>query len=324
MRIRADSRIAPKNRTSECAECAELEYKKMFRGQLLCMVGRRNYGTPRMFEKIVSALKVTGIDVETSERHVLKDSLKAVDEFHVGGQLATAHLVKQLWLEPGMKVLDIGSGLGGTARFIGSGYPGVSVRGIDITREFVDVAEQLTQLVMNEDEHDISFSEGSALAVDAGDATFDRVIMLHVGMNIEDKEALFKEVYRLLKPDGLFALYDMMHTGEKGKSELSFPLPWASTSTDSFVGTQEDYVAASTAAGFKASRVQVTDRSQFAKDFFKPVHKRLSAGPDATLPPLSMMITFGDHAVAKMRNIIHVVKEDIATPKEMIFIKGST
>ena len=54
------------------------------------------------------------------------------------------------------------------------------------------------------------------------DANFDAAYMLHVGMNIEDKESLCVEISRVLRPGSRFAIYDLMRTAE---GELSYPLP---------------------------------------------------------------------------------------------------
>jgi hypothetical protein len=48
--------------------------------------------------------------------------------------------------------------------------------------------------------------------------------MIHVGMNVEDKPALFTGVHRVLKQGGTFAVFDVMRTRE---GELSYPVPWA-------------------------------------------------------------------------------------------------
>jgi 2-polyprenyl-3-methyl-5-hydroxy-6-metoxy-1,4-benzoquinol methylase len=67
------------------------------------------------------------------------DDLGPVDEFHIGGRQATAELAAQLELDSDDHVLDVGSGLGGTARFLSHNY-GCRVTGIDLTQEYVEAA----------------------------------------------------------------------------------------------------------------------------------------------------------------------------------------
>ena len=55
---------------------------------------------------------------------------------------------------------------------------------------------------------------GSALALPFGMAGFDRAYTIHAGMNIADKLGLFREVRRVLKPEGLFAIFDLMSIQE--------------------------------------------------------------------------------------------------------------
>ena len=282
----------------------------------------RKYGSVSfLYESILSALEKSGVEA-SSKNPNLHDTLKAVDEFHIGGRAATTHLLKQVDLCPGMKLLDIGSGLGGTARFIVTEYPGVQVKGIDLTPEFVEVASKLTHLTGFDGVagSDINFAVGSALAIGGEDASYDRATMLHVGMNIEDKELLFREVARVLKSGGIFAIYDAMLANGTTNAQLPTPLPWADSEEGSHVSTSEDYSRAAEAAGFTLEAA--TDRSEFAKAFFAPILKKLSARDgEKGLPPLSMLITFGRDAITKMHNVIHVVNSDAVAPKEMIFRK---
>ena len=154
---------------------------------------------------------------------VTPDELSPVDEFHVGGRQATEELMQQLHLAKDVRVLDVGSGLGGPARFVASRY-GSRVTGIDLTAEYVETARTLTEWTGLGER--LSFHHGSALDTPFADAEFDSAYMLHVGMNIPDKKALFREVSRVLKAGGLFAVYDVMKTGD---APLAFPVPWAST-----------------------------------------------------------------------------------------------
>jgi SAM-dependent methyltransferase len=129
---------------------------------------------------------------------VTVDDLGPVDEFHTGGRQATIDLLDQMQLRPGYSVLDIGSGIGGTARLLAHRY-GCRVTGIDLTPEFVTVAEALTRSVGLEEQ--VTFHGGDVTGMPFATASFDAATLLHVGMNIADKRAVFAETARVLKPE---------------------------------------------------------------------------------------------------------------------------
>ena len=99
----------------------------------------------------------------------------------------------QLEFLPHLHVLDIGCGLGGASRYFAQEH-GCRVTGVDLTDEYVRVAAMLSQRVGLEDR--VSYLRCSALRLPFGAASFDGAYMLHVGMNIRDKAALFAEVRR--------------------------------------------------------------------------------------------------------------------------------
>ena len=148
---------------------------------------------------------------------VTVDDLAPVDEFHIGGRQASEHFLDQFGLTPDNRILDVGCGLGGPARFVASRY-GCRVDGIDLTPEYVETGTTICKWVGLDDR--ISLHRGSALSMPFADGSFDGAYMLHVGMNIEDKAGLCAEVGRVLRPSALFGIYDVMKTGD-GEMHLS-------------------------------------------------------------------------------------------------------
>src|SRR5271166_2791644 len=88
---------------------------------------------------ILAALQGIGKDIE----HLTPDDLAPVDEFHGGQRAATVRLAELAGFRGDERVLDVGSGLGGPSRYLAWRY-GVRVSGVDLTAEFVRVAEMLT------------------------------------------------------------------------------------------------------------------------------------------------------------------------------------
>ena len=156
-------------------------------------------------------------------------------------------MVERLGVARGARVLDVGCGIGGMARTLAV-QRGAKVTGIDLTPAFVAAAADLSRRAGIDG---VEFVEGSATALPFADASFDAATMLHVGMNVADKAALFREVARVLKAGGGFAVYDVMRVGP---GALTFPMPWIADPAASFVAEPEDYAAAALAAGFRETR----------------------------------------------------------------------
>jgi ubiquinone/menaquinone biosynthesis C-methylase UbiE len=218
-----------------------------------------HYAHGSLEEAIFDALSVAGKD---PSRLALTD-LAQVDEFHIGGREATVDLAQQLPFGPGFHLLDVGCGLGGGSRYFAQ-ERGCKVTGIDLTEDYVRVAGVLAARVGLGDR--VSYRRASALALPFARESFDGAYLLHVGMNIRDKAALFAEVRRVLKPGGVFAIYDVMREKEGG--ELTFPLPWASRPDISFVDSAGTYRSLLEQAGFV---VQVErSRRELRHRFFPP------------------------------------------------------
>lgn len=236
------------------------------------------------------------------------DDLAPVDEFHIGGRPATVALCAQLGIGADTEVLDIGCGIGGTARFIASAFAG-RVTGIDLTDEYVEVARELSDWTGLGEM--VAFETGSALATPFGDDSFDAAVQLHVGMNIEDKAVMFEEVFRVVRPGGRFGVYDVMRMCD---DEHDFPVPWAGDPSISFVDTPAHNREALEAAGFVVTTER--DRGSFAVGFFDALESRAAerGGP----PPLGLHLIMGSAAPTKIANMIAAVRSGTIAPVEFV------
>ena len=235
-----------------------------------------------------------------------RTSLAAADQLHIGGTDATQSVAEGAGLRAGMRVLDVGCGIGGPARYLAH-HLGVTVRGVDLTPESVRTAESLTR--RSGLEGPVQFSVASALELPFDDGSFDAATMMHVGMNIADKEGAFREIHRVLKPGGIFALYDIMSTAA---SAPQFPLPWASTPASSFVEDRTGYLAALTAAGFRLEGER--NRHGFAVEFLQRTQDKMSA---SGAPPLGMHLHMGTDATVKLGNLAAGVRQGVLAPVEL-------
>ena len=235
------------------------------------------------------------------------DDLAPADEFHIGGRQATVEFADQLGLRPGMELLDIGSGIGGPARYFAH-HRKCRVTGIDLTDEYVRVAGALSERTGLAGS--LKFVQGSALALPFPPASFDGAYMLHVGMNIGEKATLFGQVKRVLKPGGLFGVYDVMRIGA---GELAFPVPWARTAESSFVASTDDYRRLLREAGFTVQKER--ERRAFAIEFFKKMQARVA---ESGLPPLSLHIVMGADFRDKVGNLVANLENGLVAPTEMI------
>jgi ubiquinone/menaquinone biosynthesis C-methylase UbiE len=232
--------------------------------------------------------------------------LAPLDEFHVGGLQATQDLAAQMELRPGMRLLDVGSGIGGPARYFAAEHA-CEVKGIDLTSEFVQVANNLTQMLKLADR--AKFLEASALDPPFEPAAFDGAYMIHVGMNISDKPALFTAVRRVLKPGALFSIFDLMRTAA---GDVRYPVPWALTNETDFVAEIDLYQKGLESAGFRIEKLR--NRARFAAEFMKRAAQIGQNGP----PVLGLQLLMGEKAPVMIANVIGMMEQGTLSPVEIV------
>lgn len=247
---------------------------------------------------------------KTPESLTIED-LAPIDEFHVGGRLATDHLLDQLKFSEKGHLLDVGCGLGGAARYIASQYDN-HVSGIDLSAEYIETGNVLSRWLSLDKQ--VTLECGSALAMPFQENAFDGAYMLHVGMNIDDKASLFAEVFRVLKPGAAFGIYDVMRECD---GELSYPVPWASDASTSKLSTSAQYKQALSDVGFEM--VSENSRRVFSLEFFKKL--RASTKENGGPPPLGLHTLMQESASNKVKNMVHNIASGFMAPVELIVRK---
>jgi sarcosine/dimethylglycine N-methyltransferase len=201
---------------------------------------RDHYRATGLTERLKTALAALG----PADRRLTPQQLGALDQFHTRGLAATAELAELAGIAAGMSVLDVGSGVGGPARFLAAAY-GCRVTGVDLSEPFVEAACYLTERTGQGGQ--VSFQAASALELPFDDGRFDVVLLQHVAMNIADRARLYCEIRRVLTSGGRFATFDVV----LNSGEPHYPLPWARTPATSFLLTAAATRAAIEPAGFR-------------------------------------------------------------------------
>jgi ubiquinone/menaquinone biosynthesis C-methylase UbiE len=264
-------------------------------------------------EGLLAAIETGLAGLGKTPESVTIDDLAPVDEFHIGGRRASDDFISQLPLSKGSAVLDIGCGLGGPARYTAQRF-GARVTGIDLTSDFVAAGTAMCHWVGLADA--VTLKQGSALDLPFEPASFDAAYMIHVGMNIADKDRLCCEAARVLKPGGHFGIYDVMQVGA---GDLDFPVPWAEQPETSATAAPTAYRSALEQAGFTVTAER--NRRDFALEFFAEMQAKMAAagGP----PPLSLHVLMGESRAAKVANMVANISSGRLAPVEMIAQKSA-
>jgi sarcosine/dimethylglycine N-methyltransferase len=176
--------------------------------------------------------------------HLAPADLWLLEDFHTMGRIATNQLVELSAITSESEVLDAGTGIGGTARFVADRCH-CRVTAVDLTEEYCETAGWLNRLVGLGDWITVRQADVTELPFAA--ATFDVVFSQHVQMNVADKGSLYGEARRVLKPGGRLVMWDIT---SGGCGDLGYPLPWADQPGLSHLATSADLRAVVESSGF--------------------------------------------------------------------------
>jgi sarcosine/dimethylglycine N-methyltransferase len=201
---------------------------------------QNQYSTGLSQQNIEQALIAAGKDLD----HLQPADLALVEDFHTMGRYATSQLVELAGITSETKVLDAGSGIGGTARYVAD-HCGCQVTAVDLTEEYCETSRWLNRLVGLDAR--ILVRQADVTELPFADGTFDVAVSQHVQMNVADKVRLYSEARRVLVAEGRLAFWDIT-IGDRG--ELDYPLPWADQPERSHLVTPGELRALVESAGF--------------------------------------------------------------------------
>ncbi|PFX23067.1 phosphoethanolamine N-methyltransferase 1-like [Stylophora pistillata] len=130
-----------------------------------------------------------------------------------GGLETTEEIVAMLTLKPGQKVLDVGCGIGGSGFYMVKNFK-VEVLGVDLSRNMIDIGKQRAKEFKDDK---VEFAVADITTADYAPESFDVIYSRDTILHIADKEALFKNFLKWLKPGGELLISDYC----RGANELS-------------------------------------------------------------------------------------------------------
>ena len=263
-----------------------------------------HYTSGDLLARLEARLREDGVD----PMQPTAEALAPYDQFHGRGLEATEDMAEQLPIAESDHVLDVGSGLGGPARYLARRF-GCRISGIDLTAEFCDVARHLTALLGLAER--VSIRQGDALAMPFGDAAFDGAYSMNVSMNIADKRALYREIHRVLKP-GAWLMLSEVAQGPGGAPD--YPTPWARTAASSFLATQAETRESLEVCGFAIESMRET--TEAALSYGARARALVEAGGKA--PHRAVSLIHGPLAEDAAANSARALKERRTVPIEVL------
>lgn len=199
-------------------------------------------------------------------------ALGHLDQYHYLGVEANDHVIQLLGLDKSVHVLDIGSGIGGPARYI-SAKSGCRITGVELQDDICRAGEELTKRIPGLADR-VTFKVGDIISmVQSGQVVgeFDHFMSLLVFLHIPDRPALLKACFDAVKPGATFIIEDFAaRPGTTfSEQEKSWLLDVVSAPT---VSTVNEYCAALEGAGFVD--IEAVDLSSIWQKWTKARHDK--------------------------------------------------
>lgn len=192
-------------------------------------------------ERILTELRALGID---DDAPLSVEDLTPFDQYHYFGTEAVDHAAAAARIGPGTRVLEVGSGIGGPARYLAAST-GCHVTALELQADLNDTASQLTERCSLAGQ--VTHVCGDVLDGSHGQDAYDALVSFLCFLHIPDRETLFARCFDALKPGGRLFVEDFTKRKEPSQDE------WAVLSEKvlcPYVPTLEEYEDHLRAAGF--------------------------------------------------------------------------
>ena len=256
-----------------------------------------------VFSRVHQAMSETGLINKKLEI----EELFPIDQYHARGIAATVDLGKRMPISKNQKIIDIGCGLGGPARYYAKEFK-CFITGIDITPSFIEIGNEFNKLTSMSD--NIQLLVGNGEILDFTNETFDGAYSQHVTMNISDRKKFFSEAFRVLKKDSFFAFTEH---GLGPEGNPIFPLPWADSSEMSFLLPPKTTISILKDTGFSDIKIIET-----ADKYISGYKKLIGLKSENKKPVLGIHVIGGDSMNERSTNSMQSIKENRTLPFEIV------
>ena len=223
----------------------------------------KTMGLYRNVDRVLADLESEGFPAGTP---LSVDVLSQFDQYHYEGTDAVDDAIAALRAGPESAILDVGSGLGGPARYIAD-RSGAAVTALELQTDLNETAQALTQRCGLDDL--VTHHNGDILAGELPAGSFDGLVSMLCFLHIPDKANLFSSCAAALKPGGIMFIDDYVELADITDAERA---SLADTIYCNYLPTHSVYLSQVREAGFEIA--SVLDKSAEWTDF---VTDRLAA-----------------------------------------------
>lgn len=277
-------------------------------------ISQHYQSTNTLWRQIEHSLRCANIDPDTQ---LTLDLLAPIDQLHIGGRQATQQLINQVELHSDCHILEIGSGLGGTARLLSASLP-CAITAVDITESFSKAHIEINKRMSITN---IRVVCADACEMQVTPASQDLIISQHTLMNIPDKKLLLKTLAQSLKSGGQLLLHEVI-AGENPDT-IQLPVPWASNPEQSHLPDQNELTDLLSEAGFRLKNLEdVTDQALAWRK--KHTHREAGKGDQGktqAASPLNPQLIFGDRFIKMGKNVMANLTDSKIRVVEAVFIR---